>query len=142
MTERKRMVYGSCPEQTAAFHARRDSHLVDLQRESRHLAVLVPILHEQADDRAYFTDASGEKWRVHDVSFGSPYAKPHHYHRFACGDRRATSRVFVAARGARRSYSFGRGEARELSAERCEQQLARADYLSDAHVDAKSRAPR
>lgn len=46
---------------------------------------------EQADDRVDFTDATGERWRVYDVSFGPPHAKPHHYHRFVSVDQRAVT---------------------------------------------------
>jgi hypothetical protein len=53
------------------------------------------------DERVYFTDASGTRWRVHDVSYGSPHALPYHYKRFTVGDPRATSRMFVSAAGNR-----------------------------------------
>jgi hypothetical protein len=92
---------------------------------------------EQSDDKTYFTDASGVQWRIHDVSFGPPHSKPHHYRKFAIGDARATSRVFVTAHNGRRSYAFAKSESRELSIERCTLQLARAGNLvrvADAHT--------
>lgn len=97
---------------------------------------------EQLEDRAYFTDAAGVKWRVHDVAFGRPHAKPYHYRRFSIGDARATSRIFVGAGGMRRSYAFKKGESRELEGDRCEEQLAQAGFLGSEAFDAKSRGPR
>lgn len=70
--------------------------------------------------------------RVHDVSYGSPHAKPHHYHRFPIGDKRATSRVFVSACGGRRSYPFTKGEGRALGPASMARQLERAAFLSTA----------
>jgi hypothetical protein len=79
---------------------------------------------EHSGDRTYFTDATGIPWRVHDVAFGPPSAKPRHFRRLRIGDLRATSRVFVSAAGERRSYRFEKGESRALSAQLCDVQLA------------------
>jgi hypothetical protein len=97
---------------------------------------------EQCDDRTYFTDADGRRWRVYDVAFGPPHAEPHHYRKFGIGDRRAVNRIFVSATSERRSYAFEKREPRDISAELCTRQLAQAGYLSQSAFDAKSRGPR
>ena len=90
-----------------------------LYRLEHHRLGITDMRVDQVDDRAYFTDATGLKWRVHDVAFETPYALPYHYHRFAAGDGRAKSRAFVSAKSSRRSFTFVRAESRELSASQC-----------------------
>jgi hypothetical protein len=93
------------------------------------------------DDRVYFTDKENTRWRVHDVSYGSPHAQPHHYKRFNVGDTRATSRIFVSGLSEKRSYTFGKGEARKASGNACEAQLRRAAYLGRGAFDARTHGP-
>jgi hypothetical protein len=97
---------------------------------------------ERRADKVYFTDTSGIKWRIYDVSFGPPHAKPHCYHKFYVGDRRATSGIFVGASGVRRSYMFVSSDSRELAPGTCELQLARAAYLSTGYLGAKDHRAR
>lgn len=93
------------------------------------------------DDRVYFTGIEGTRWRVHDVSYGSPHAQSHHYKRFDVGDTRATSRIFVSALGEKRSYTFSQGQARKASGNACEVQLRRAAYLGRGRFDARTHRP-
>lgn len=105
----------------------------------RYLAGMPDPLLEQSVDRIYFTDASGRRWRIHDVTFGPPFAKPQHYRRFDVGDGRALNRVFVSAGGARRSHRFERQEPRAVTVSDCARRLERAGFLSDAPIAVNSR---
>lgn len=71
----------------------------------------------------YFTSESGLRYRVYDVT----YLKRHVQR--PIGDPKATSRLFVPAAGAKRSYKFRPGDSRVLNDELLEQQLRAADYL-------------
>jgi hypothetical protein len=74
----------------------------------------LPALEVLVGDRAYFIDRDGKRWRVYDATDGHPHRPPL---------RTATHRLFVAADGARRQYSFQDGDAHILSAATLEHQL-------------------
>ena len=57
---------------------------------------------------------------MHDTIF-----KDHKHHILPPADEKATSRVFVPEKGMKRAYTFKKGESRELTEERLEQQLCR-----------------
>jgi len=88
---------------------------------------------EHHPDAAYFTDATGEKWRVHDVTFAAG-----RFTRVVLEAPTATSRIFVSASGMKRSHTFTRGESHGLAVEQLARQLAGAGYLAQTrHIPAK-----
>ena len=78
----------------------------------------------------YFTDNRGVSWRVYDVAFGPPLAKPHQRKVLALGDARARYRLFVPLDPSLmlRSYDFRRGGDRAIAIEVLSAQFATASY--------------
>ncbi len=71
-----------------------------------------------------FTDEHGIVWTVWDVTF----TKFKHHRKPHC-DPAATSRVFVPPAGAKRSYTFKKGEIRTLDEASLDRQLGQAAYM-------------
>jgi len=92
----------------------------------------------RAGESIYFSAADGARWRVHDCTFaGGRFTR--------CAttpSAKATSRVFVAANGVKKSYRFTKGEIHELSESRLEAQLRGAGYLATAQYDPSEREAR
>lgn len=85
-----------------------------------------------------FVDEHGIPWTIWDASFSK-----HKHHRKAHGDEAASSRIFVNAAGVRRSYTFKRGERRELDEAALDRQLREAEYLGAGKpFDPKTHGPR
>ena len=97
-----------------------------------------PGLLERDGERCYFTSSAGERFRVYDVAFGPPLARPHHRRRVPFEDRRANHRHFVPEFGVPRVYHFARDESRELTAEKLAEQLRGAGFaaVTGANVSA------
>lgn len=91
----------------------------------------LPRLDRLADDRAYFTDADGVRWRVHDCCFGTPLAKPGHRKRLALEAPATNTRYFVNGKGDQRAYTLKRSESRRLTLEICARQFAESGYCWD-----------
>ncbi len=91
----------------------------------------------RSSGKLYFSAADGSVWRVHDCVF-----ERGGFRRVATASARATSRVFVAANGLKRSPRFTRGESRERTESRLEAQLQKAGYPGSEKFDAKGRDAR
>jgi len=91
--------------------------------------------------KVYFIDTDTTPWRVYDVGFGPPHAKPFKRRVYELGSSRATDRVFVPKDGDRRSYHFARGDSRDLTAETLATQLAGAGYIARTRFDPMRHAP-
>lgn len=80
----------------------------------------------------YFTDVAGHRWRVHDVAFGPPLAKPFKYAQLQLGDPRARYRLFVPEdrEAQRRSYDFtAAGATRAVTLEVLIAQFGKSAYV-------------
>jgi len=62
------------------------------------------------NDRAYFTDSDGVRWRVHDCCFGTPLAKPGHRKRLPLETPGTNTRYLVNDKGDQRAYTLKRSE--------------------------------
>jgi hypothetical protein len=71
-------------------------------------------------------DGSGTRWRVHDVVYGVPPARPFHRVLVPLGDVRATDRWFVAEDGRRLAYRFAARERHDFTLSALVRQLGRA----------------
>lgn len=91
----------------------------------------------------YFTDVGGSRWRVHDVAFGPPLAKPFKYAQLPLGDARARYRLFVPAdRDApRRSFDFKAGGSRALTLDVVAGQFAKSAYVPRARQQPPATPP-
>jgi len=85
-------------------------------------------LERLANDRAYFTDSDGVRWRVHDCCFGTPLAKPGHRERLPLEAPATNTRYFVNEKGDQRAYTLKRSESRRLTLEICARQFAESGY--------------
>jgi len=90
--------------------------------------VPTPYLERLAQDRAYFVDADGVRWRVHDRAFGPPLAKPGQRKRLPLEAPGMNTRYFVNAAGDRRAYTLRRDESRRLTVDDCARQFAESGY--------------
>jgi hypothetical protein len=88
-------------------------------------------------ERAYLTDAAGQRWRVYDAAYGPPHAEPYKRRRTRPGDPRATYRYFVPAEGWTRLYRFGAQNSRELTLELALRQLLASEYAGSAGLEAE-----
>lgn len=60
----------------------------------------LPQLDHPAEDTAYLTDATGVRWRVHELAaYGAPLARPFHRKRLPLQAPSANTRYFVNAQG-------------------------------------------
>jgi len=87
-----------------------------------------PYLEQPSEDRAYFVDSDGVRWRVHDCAFGPPLAKPHRRKRLPLEAPGVNTRYFVNAAGDERAYALKRGESRRLTPDDCVRQFAESGY--------------
>jgi hypothetical protein len=85
---------------------------------------------ERTSDCAYFVDADGVRYRVHDVAFGPQLAAPGKKCAMPLESIDANHRYFITADGLARAYRFTKKEARTLSADRLQQQLNGAGFVS------------
>jgi hypothetical protein len=92
-------------------------------------------------ERAYFTDADGTRYRVHDVAFGPPLVAPGKRRTILLESLDANHRYFVSASGVARAYHFTKKEDRTLSVERFPQQLNGAGFVSTLSQDIRARRP-
>lgn len=90
----------------------------------------------------YHTDAKGERWRVWDICFGPPHAKPHRRLRADPIDLRANYRAFVNAAGEAWWYAFRPGDDRSTEPEVLLAQRRAAGYVSRERYDPSEREPR
>lgn len=98
---------------------------------------MTAILHRVAATGVVYLEVDGIRWRVHDCVFEGGRFRP-----VSLANAKATSRIFVAANGVKKSYRFTRGERRELTAARLEAQLGGAGYLPVEQYDPSERTAR
>lgn len=87
-----------------------------------------PTIGRTADERAYFTDSNGVRWRVHDCCFGQPLAKPGHRKRLPLESPATNTRNFVNEAGDWRAYTLKRNESRRLTVDDCARQFTESGY--------------
>lgn len=88
-----------------------------------------PHLKRLGNDYAYFTDAAGVRWRVHDCCDGQQLARPGHRKRLPLEAPGVNTRYFVNGAGDRRAYAFKRAESRRLTLDECARQFVESGYL-------------
>jgi hypothetical protein len=96
---------------------------------------------ERDGEIAYFIDGEGMRYRVYDVAFGPPHAKPHKRRVLPLESPTANHRYFVTAGGIVRAYRFTKGEGRLLDSERLTQQLNGAGFAALTPPDPRARKP-
>jgi hypothetical protein len=94
-----------------------------------------PAVETTHDGRVYYVDRRNGRWRVHDVAFGPPHARPHQRRRLVPGDGRAGYRYFVSESGEQRSFRFTSEDSRAATVEVLGAQLQRAEYPAMSRFD-------
>jgi hypothetical protein len=94
-----------------------------------------PAVEVTPDGRVYYIDHRNARWRVHDVAFGPPHARPHQRCRLAPGDGRAGYRYFVGEGGEQRSYRFTDDDSRDVTVDVLDSQLRRAEFPARGRFD-------
>lgn len=85
---------------------------------------------ERDGDRAYFTDAAGDCYRVHDVFYHE-----HKKHIVSLESARANHRYFVGESGIARAYRFAKAESHALTTELLTVQLSGAGFIATTPRD-------
>lgn len=94
-----------------------------------------PAVEITTDACVYLIDDRNSKWRVYDVCYGPPIARPFHFKRFCPPYDQANCRYFVAPGGKYRSYRFTRESPRDISAGTLNAQLRESGFPETKRFD-------